>query len=210
MTSHLEDRLREVASRLDHASERYRAAHLPLPAPRHRSRRVGVIAASILVIGALVIGAEALSSRKPAPALAPTVVSGASTSTQLGPTTTVKPTATTQATRPTVDPTHTPIRDGDGNRVGWIDDTNQADIIYIPLPESYTSLNPLFPTAIGVTIVRDDNGTPVGVFSGLGFIPGAVIDETHIDPAIQQQLIDNAIANTGVTTIPPASATAGS
>jgi hypothetical protein len=124
-------------------------------------------------------------------------------------TTTFEPTPT-QATRPSFDPSHTPIRDRDGNRVGWIDDTNEADIIYIPLPESYTSLDPLYPTAIGVRIVRDDNGRPVGIFSGLGFIPGALIDDTHIEPTIQQQLINDAIANTGVTTIPPATATTGS
>jgi hypothetical protein len=218
MNAPIEDRLRDVASRLDEASIRYAEARVPAHAHR-QPRRIAAVAAvtlgAVAIIGAGVVTSRRISAKpsRPAsatvissPALAPsdivTTTSSTSVTTTVAPPSTVSETTTPETPPQTFDPTHTPVSDSNGNHVGWVDNTNRSDIIEIPLPASYTAQNPHNPSAIGAQIVRDDAGVPVGLMTGLGFIKGGLIDGTHIDPAVQQRLIDNAIESITSTQAP--------
>ncbi len=74
MTPEIEDRLRQIAVWLDNASERYTHAHVQPQAARRPTRGIAVIAASVVILAALVVAAIAMTSKEPTPALAPTTV----------------------------------------------------------------------------------------------------------------------------------------
>jgi hypothetical protein len=199
MTTSIEDRLREAAIRLDHACEQYTNAGTVDHTDR-TARRAATLAASALGVAAI-IGTTIVVTRgdqQKALAPEPTATVHPSTTTSGHPTTVGVHSSTPP---PTFNPAHTPVSDSSGKHVGWVDTTTWNDIIVIPLPASYTTRHPHGTSAIEVAIVRDDAGQPVGLMSGLGFIPHGLTDGRHIDPAIEQRLIDYAIANDPSTTI---------
>lgn len=97
-------------------------------------------------------------------------------------------------------PGHSPVRDRDGNPVGWIADGAGGTII-VPLPDRYAS-DPMNGSATGVKVVYNDDGRAIGIFGSSGFIKGGLVSETQLDPAVERDIIDDAIANTSHTIAP--------
>jgi hypothetical protein len=215
MNDPLEHRLREIADGLDRAADRYITAHVRLPSRPNRSRRVAIIGASLLGVASIAVALTVFFTNGTNRNLAPSSPATATPTTAMGSTgASAAPVTngpeTTTIRRPTLDPAHTPVLDPNGNQVGWEDITDPADRIEIPLPESYTSQNPLNPFAIFVQIVRDDAGTAIGLITNSGFIRGGLLDPTHIDPAIAQRLIDDQVAGPPAYTTSPAMSTGAS
>lgn len=94
---------------------------------------------------------------------------------------------------PVMDPSHMLVSDETGKPVGWIDSLNRDDVIIIAMPEEYVRSSAGNPTAIGVTIVRDAEGRPVGLITGEGYVAGGILPDGTIDPKVQASLIDDAI-----------------
>jgi hypothetical protein len=96
---------------------------------------------------------------------------------------------------------HTPIFGGGKSRVGWISEGADGTI-NVAMPASYAS-NPMNPTSVGVRIVYNDGGKPIGTFGPYGFRQGGLHNGIQLDPALEQQVIQDAIVNpVTFTTIP--------